>query len=106
MVHTRVKFRKAAEYGGDPYAKEFEEMIFYPINNNLAERAVRPFTTKRKCSLHFGSDEGVEMSAEYHNIISTLKLIGKSVRDFFGDFFRCKVPGLDTYKEYLPALTR
>lgn len=28
----------------------------YPINNNLAERSVRPFTTKRKCSLHFASD--------------------------------------------------
>ncbi len=30
----------------------------YPISNNLAERAVRLFTTKRKNSLHFGSDEG------------------------------------------------
>ena len=49
----------------------------YPIDNNLAERSVRPFTTKRKCSLHFGSDEGVEMSAVYHSIISTLKLCGK-----------------------------
>ena len=78
----------------------------YPIDNNLAERTVRPFTTKRKCSLHFGSDEGVEMSAVYHSIISTLKLSGKSVWNFFGDFFRCEVLGSDTYKEYLPALTR
>lgn len=29
----------------------------YPISNNLAERAVRPFTTKRKNSLRFGSDD-------------------------------------------------
>ena len=57
-----------------------------------------------KCSLHFGSDEGVEMSAVY--IISTLKLSGKSVLHFLGDFFRCEVLGSDTYKEYLPALTR
>ena len=78
----------------------------YPIDNNLAERSVRPFTTKRKCSLHFGSDEGVEMSAVYHSIISTLKLCGKSVWNFFGDDFRCEVLGLDTYKEYLPALSR
>lgn len=182
MAHARVKFSKAAEYGGDPVAKEFEEMISevydledgyrlrglstrditaerqgeytgsvvrrirnrldeelakdnefrspymmealhyldrfweglflyrkdgaYPIDNNLAERTVRPFTTKRKCSLHFGSDEGVEMSAVYHSIISTLKLSGKSVWNFFGDFFRCEVLGSDTYKEYLPALTR
>lgn len=78
----------------------------YPIDNNLAERSVRPFTTKRKCSLHFGSDEGVEMSAVYHSVISTLKLCGKSVWNFFGDYFRCEVLGLDTYKEYLPALSR
>ena len=78
----------------------------YPIDNNLAERSVRPFTTKRKCSLHFGSDEGVEMSAVYHSIISTLKLCGKSVWNFFGEYFRCEVLGLDTYKEYLPALSR
>lgn len=78
----------------------------YPIDNNLAERSVRPFTTKRKCSLHFGSDEGVEMSAVYHSIISTLKLCGKSVWNFFGEYFRCEVLGLDTYKDYLPALSR
>ncbi len=78
----------------------------YPIDNNLAERSVRPFTTKRKCSLHFGSDEGVEMSAVYHSIISTLKLCGKSVWNFFGDYFKCEVLGLDTYKEYLPAFSR
>ena len=78
----------------------------YPIDNNLAERSVRPFAANRKCSLHFGSDEGVEMSAVYHSIISTLKLCGKSVWNFFGEYFRCVVLGLETYKEYLPALSR
>jgi len=33
----------------------------YLLSNNLAERAVRPFTTKRKNSLHFGSDEGLRL---------------------------------------------
>lgn len=68
------------------YMDHFWDVLFlyrkdgsYPIDNNLAERSVRPFTTKRKCSLHFGRDEGVEMSAVYHSIISTLKLCGKSV---------------------------
>ena len=78
----------------------------YPMDNNLAERSVRLFTTKRKCSLHFGSDGGIEMSAMYHSIISTLKLCGKSVWNLFGDYFRCEVLGLDTYKEYLWALSR
>ena len=59
----------------------------YPISNNLAERAVRPFTTKRKNSLHFGSDEGAEIAAVYHSIISTVKLQGRSTWDYLGKFF-------------------
>ena len=59
----------------------------YPISNNLAERAVRPFTTKRKNSLHFGSDEGAEIAAVYHSMISTVKLQGGSAWDYLGKFF-------------------
>lgn len=59
----------------------------YPISNNLAERAVRPFTTQRKNSLHFGSDEGAEIAAVYHSIISTVKLQGRSTWDYLGKFF-------------------
>ena len=59
----------------------------YPVSNNLAERAVRPFTTKRKNSLHFGSDEGAEIAAVYHSIISTVKLQGRSAWDYLGKFF-------------------
>lgn len=58
----------------------------YPISNNLAERAVRPFTTKRKNSLHFGSDEGAEIAAVYHSIISTVKLQGRSAWGYLGKF--------------------
>ena len=50
----------------------------YPILNNLAKQAMHPFTTKWKNFLHFGSDEGAEIAAVYHSIISTVKLQGKS----------------------------
>ena len=60
---------------------------YYPISNNLAERAIRPFTTKRKNSLHFGSNEEAEIAAVYHSIISTVKLQGSSVWDYLGNFF-------------------
>lgn len=59
--------------------------------NNLAEQSVRPFTTKRKCLLHFNSDEGVDMSAVYHCIISTVKLCDKSLWSF-----RCEALRMDT----------
>mgnify|MGYP004455072149 CR=1 FL=1 len=58
-----------------------------PIDNNLAERTIRPLTTQRNAMLHFGSDEGVEMAATYHSIISTVKMQGKSVWEYLGKFF-------------------
>ena len=59
----------------------------YPIDNNAAERAVRPLTTQRNNMLHFGSDEGAKMAATYHSIISTVKLQGRSAWDYLGKFF-------------------
>ena len=58
-----------------------------PIDNNLAERAIRPLTTQRNAMLHFGSDEGVEMAATYHSIISTVKMQGRSAWEYLGKFF-------------------
>ena len=59
----------------------------YPIDNNIAERAVRPLTTQRNTMLHFGSDEGAKMAATYHSIISTVKMQGRSVWEYLGKFF-------------------
>ena len=58
-----------------------------PIDNNLAERTIRPLTTQRNSMLHFGSDEGAEMAATYHSIISTVKMQGKSAWEYLGKFF-------------------
>ena len=59
----------------------------YPIDNNIAERSIRPLTTQRNSMLHFGSDEGVEMAATYHSIISTVKMQGRSAWEYLGKFF-------------------
>ena len=37
--------------------------------------------------LHFGSDEGVEMVATYHSIISTVKMQGRSAWEYLGKIF-------------------
>ena len=50
----------------------------YPIDNDLAERQVRPFTALRKVILHHGSDEGAE-TAVYLSVVNTVKLVGVSV---------------------------
>ena len=106
MAHVRDKFARASLEGCDRNAAVFVENIDklyefergyetftyikdgnYPIDNNLAERSVRPFTTKRKNSLHFGSDAGAEMAAAYYSVISTVKLQSKSVWEYLGKFF-------------------
>ncbi len=38
-------------------------------------------------SLHFGSDEGAEIAAVYHTIISMVKLQGRFAWDYLGKFF-------------------
>ena len=76
------------------YLDKFWDNIFaflkdgdLPIDNNLAERAIRPLTTQRNSMLHFGSDEGAEMAATYHSIISTVKMQGRSAWQYLGKFF-------------------
>lgn len=82
------------------YFDHFKEGLFmyrkdgrYPIDNNLAERQVRPFTALRKAIQHYGSDAGAEMAAVYLSVVSTVKLAGQSVWRFFEDFFEDMVTG-------------
>ena len=77
------------------YLDKFWDGIFaftkdgnYPIDNNLAERTIRKLTTQRNSMLHFGSDEGVEMAAAYHSVISTVKLHGMSSWHYLGELFQ------------------
>ena len=77
------------------YLNKFWDGIFayqkdgnYPIDNNISERTIRKLTTQRNNSLHYGSDEGVEMAVAYHSIISTVKLHGMSCWNYLGEFFK------------------
>ncbi|MDY2703526.1 MAG: transposase [Prevotella sp.] len=60
------------------YFDHFKEGLFmyrkdvrYPIDNNLVERQVRPFTALRKAIQHHGSDAGAEMATVYLSVVST-----------------------------------
>ena len=74
----------------------------YPIDNNLAERTIRKLTTQRNSMLHFGSDEGVEMAAAYHSVISTVKLHGMSSWHFLGEFFQKVFSGCRDFLSMTP----
>ena len=75
-----------------------------PIDNNIAERTVRCMTTARNNSLHYGSDAGAEMAATYHSIISTVKLHGKSVWGYLGEFFKKIFEGCRDYTSLVPSV--
>jgi len=55
-------------------------------NRVCAERFIRPLAGERKNSLFFGSDKMAGVSAVYHTIISTYKMQGVSVLDYFKRF--------------------
>ena len=73
-------------------------------NRVCAERFIRPLVGERKHSLFFGSDKMAGVSAVYHTIISTCRMQGVSVLDYFKRFFSEIVKGR-RYYEYLLPLT-
>ena len=74
----------------------------YSIDNSIAERFIRPLAGERKNSLFFGSDRMARVSAVYHTIISTCKMQGVSVQDYFKRFFSEIVKGRRDYEHLLP----
>ena len=87
FVHSKNKFVKAVNQGG-----EF-----------TAERTMKKLTTQRNNSLHYGSDVGAEMAATYHSVIGTVKLHGSSVWNFIGTFFKNIFNGCRAYVNMVPA---
>lgn len=75
----------------------------YTIDNMLAERAIRPFTVKRKNSLFFSSEDGIMSALTYHTLIETCKNVGLNVKDYFTHVFRCLIEGEKDYEKLLPS---
>lgn len=75
----------------------------YTIDNMLAERAVRPFTVKRKNSLFFSSEDGIKSALKYHMLIETCKNVGLNVKEYFTYVFRKLIEGEKDYEKLLPG---
>ena len=54
----------------------------YTIDNLPAERAIRPVTVARKNSLHYSSEEGLQVALTYMTVIETVKMLGMDAKDF------------------------
>lgn len=75
----------------------------YSIDNNVAERHIRPLAGERKNSLFFGSHKMAKASAAFHTAISTCRMAGLSVLDYFKTFFRkVVIEGETDYGKLLP----
>ncbi len=74
----------------------------YSIDNNIAERFMKPLVNERKDSCFFGSDKMANVSAVYHTLISTCKLMKVSVCEYFSKVFAKIVRGCTDYSSMLP----
>ncbi len=74
----------------------------YSIDNNIAERFMKPLVNERKNSRNYGSDRMANISAVYHTLISTCKLMKVSVSEYFSKVSAKIVRGCTDYASMLP----
>lgn len=74
----------------------------YSIDNNVAERFMKPLANERKNSLFFGSDKMAHVSTIYHTLISTCRQLRISVPQYFGKLFARLVRGCTDMVSLLP----
>ena len=80
---------KAVQYAKNEkkYLYTFLENPNIPIDNNLAERTVKPFVIGRKNWLFSTSTKGAEASAMIYSIINTAEANGLNTRDYLTEVF-------------------
>lgn len=86
----KSKFKEALGYFCSliPYLKNY---TLYPnarLDNNVAERALRPLAIGRKNWLFFGSAEGGRSAAVLLSLVQTCRGLGINPREYLEDLFR------------------
>ena len=70
----------------------------YPIDNNPAERAIRPFTIGRKNWLFSKSQAGAKASANLYSLIETAKANDLNVYEYFRFIFK-ELPNVQSVED-------
>ena len=85
-----VKKQSNRVWNGNRYQHIF--MLFedpkIPTDNNLAERAVKPFVIGRKNRLFSSSPKGADASAIVYSIINTAQANGIDAKEYLTNIFR------------------
>lgn len=86
----KSKYREALLYiyGLIPYLKNYLYHPYAHMNNNVAERTIRPLAIGRKNWLFVGSENGGEASAVLFSLVQTCRELGINTKDYLEDVMR------------------
>src|ERR1700722_9411161 len=89
-ILPKSKLREAIGYfcGLIPYLKNYTQDAFARLDNNVAERAVRPLAIGRKNWLFFGSPDGGEAGAILFSLVQTCRGLEINPREYLEDVMR------------------
>src|ERR1700722_3884282 len=89
-ILPKSKLREAIGYfcGLIPYLKNYTQDAFARLDNNVAERAVRPLAIGRKNRLFFGSPDGGEAGAILFSLVQTCRGLEINPREYLEDVMR------------------
>lgn len=89
-ILPKSKLKEAMGYfcGLIPYLKNYTKDAFARLDNNVAERAVRPLAIGRKNWLFFGSSDGGEAGAILFSLVQTCRGLGINPRKYLEDVMR------------------
>ena len=86
----KSKFREALGYfyALIPYLKNYLKYPFARLDNNVAERSIRPIAIGRKNWLFFGSPKGGEAGSVILSLVQTCRGLGINPREYLEDILR------------------
>jgi hypothetical protein len=89
-ILPKSKLREALGYfcGLIPYLKNYTKCARARLDNNVAERAIRPLAIGRKNWLFFGSIEGGEAGAVILSLVQTCRGLGINPMEYLEDVMR------------------
>ena len=89
-ILPKSKFKEAIGYfcGLIPYLKNYTQHAWAHLDNNVAERAVRPLAIGRKNWLFVGSEDGGEATAVVFTLIQSCRAVGVNPREYLEDVMR------------------
>ena len=100
-ILPKSKFKEALGYFCSliPYLKNYIKHPYARLDNNVAERSIRPIAIGRKNWLFFGSINGGEAGAVILSLVQTCRGLGINPREYLEDILR-KIMGHNSQKLY------